>query len=77
MAGWQPLKRREFIRNLRALAFAGPYSGTRHQFMTFGGHHQTIPTNSEYSIPQIKMLVRQIQAILGRTISANEWENLD
>lgn len=35
MAGWRPVKRRDFIRKLRALGFAGPYSGTRHQFMTF------------------------------------------
>src|SRR5436190_22242514 len=39
MAGWRPLKRREFVRKLRALGFVGPYSGTRHQFMTFGSHH--------------------------------------
>ena len=77
MAGWRPLKRRDFIRKLRALGFAGPHSGTRHQFMAFGGHHQTIPTNSEYSIPQVRMLVRQVEAILGRTIRADEWENLD
>lgn len=77
MAGWRPLKRRDFIRKLRALGFGGPFSGTRHQFMTFGGHHQTIPTNSEYSLPQVRMLVRQVQAILGRTVGADEWESLD
>ncbi|HEY5297921.1 MAG TPA: hypothetical protein VIK59_08340 [Verrucomicrobiae bacterium] len=32
MAGWRPLKRRDFIRRLRALGFDGPFSGTRHQF---------------------------------------------
>jgi len=26
--GWRPLKRRDFIRKLRALGFDGPYSGT-------------------------------------------------
>ena len=54
MAGWRPLKRRDFIRKLRALGFDGPYSGTRHQFMILGQHRQTIPTNSEYSVPQIR-----------------------
>ena len=76
MAGWRPVKRRDFIRKLRALGFGGPFSGTRHQFMTFGGYHQTIPSNSEYSVPQIRMLVRQIESILGRTISVEEWDNL-
>jgi hypothetical protein len=35
------------MRKLHGLGFEGPYSGTRHQFMTFGAHRQTIPTNSE------------------------------
>ena len=76
MAGWHPLKRREFIRKLRALGFDGPYSGTRHQFMTFGSHRQTIPTNAEYSVPQIRMLVRQVESIIERNISSDEWEGL-
>jgi len=59
------------------LGFAGPFSGTRHQFMTFGGWRQTIPSNSEYSVPQVRMLVRQAESILQRAISAEEWERLD
>ena len=77
MAGWRPLKRRDFIRKLRALGFVGPYSGTRHQFMAFGGRHQTIPTNSEYSVPQVRMIVRQVELILGRAVPVEEWEKLD
>ena len=69
MAGWRPLKRRDFIRKLRALGFGGPYSGTRHQFMVLGQHRQTIPTNSEYSL-------RQVEAILGRPVSLDEWNSL-
>jgi hypothetical protein len=76
MAGWRPLKRRDFISKLRALGFQGPYSGTRHQFMVFGQHRQTIPGNTEYSVPQVKMLIRQIESILGRTISIDEWSFL-
>ena len=76
MAGWRPLKRRDFIRKLRALGFEGPYSGTRHQFMVSGQHRQTIPTNSEYSIPQIRMLLRQIESILARSVSLDEWNLL-
>jgi hypothetical protein len=76
MAGWRPLKRRDFIGKLRALGFEGPYSGTRHQFMMLGNHRQTIPTNSEYSVPQVKMLVRQVGSILGRNVSSDEWDSL-
>lgn len=76
MAVWRPLKRREFIRKLRALGFDGPYSGTRHQFLIFQQHRQTIPTNSEYSIPQVHMLLRQVESILGRKVSVDEWDLL-
>lgn len=76
MAGWHPLKRRVFIRKLRALGFDGPYSGTRHQFMVFGPNRQTIPANTEYSVPQIRMLVRQVEEIIERKISLEDWERL-
>jgi hypothetical protein len=69
-------KRRDFIRKLRALDFDGPCSGTRHQFMVLGQHRQTIPANSEYSVPQIRMLVRQVESILARPISLDEWNSL-
>ena len=72
MAAWRPLKRRDFIRKLRALDFDGPFSGTRHQFMILGQHRQTIPGNSEFSVPQIRMLVRQVESILDRPISLEE-----
>ena len=76
MAAWRPLRRRDFIRKLRALNFDGPFSGTRHQFMILGQHRQTIPSNSEFSVPQIRMLVRQVESILGRPISLDEWDSL-
>jgi len=59
-----------------ALGFDGPYSGTRHQFLIFQQHRQTIPTNSEYSIPQVRMLLRQVESILGRKVSVDEWDLL-
>ena len=76
MAGWRPLKRRDFIRKLRALGFDGPYSGTRHQFMISGQHRQTIPTNCEYSVPQLRLLLRQVESILTRKVALEEWNSL-
>ncbi|HEY5345774.1 MAG TPA: type II toxin-antitoxin system HicA family toxin [Verrucomicrobiae bacterium] len=76
MAAWRPLKRREFVRKLRALGFDGPFSGTRHQFMILGQHRQTVPTNSEFSVPQIRMLLRQVESILGRKLTLDEWDIL-
>jgi hypothetical protein len=76
MAGWHPTKRREFIRKLWALGFEGPYRGTRHDFLILGQHRQTISSNSDYSVPQLKMLLRQVETSLGRKISADEWDAL-
>ena len=61
------------IRKLRAPGFDGPFCHTRHQFMILGQHRQTIPTNSEYFVPQIRLLVRQMEAILERAVSLEEW----
>ena len=76
MAAWRPLKRREFIRKLQALGLDGPFSGTRHQFMVSGQYRQTIPSNSEFSVPQVRMLVRQVEAILERPVALEEWNSL-
>ena len=76
MSRWQPCKRREFIRRLRKLDFDGPYSGTRHQFMVFEGYRLTVPSNSEYSVPQLRIMLNEVEGILGRAITADEWNNL-
>ena len=76
MSRWQPCKRRDFIKKLRQLGFEGPFAGSRHQFLIFGQNRLSVPSNSEYSVPQLRMMVREIEAILGRPISSEEWNNL-
>jgi hypothetical protein len=76
MPAWKPIKRREFIRRLRALGFTGPGRGTRHEFLLYGEHRQTIPSNPEYSVPQLRMLLRQVQSIRSRPITLDEWDAL-
>ena len=44
--------------------------------MILSQHRQTIPTNSEYSVPQIRLLIRQVESIIGRSISLEEWNSL-
>jgi len=73
---WQPCKRRDFIKRLRQLGFDGPYSGTHHQFMVYERHRLAIPSNSEYSIPQLRMMLNVTQAILGRSVYVKGWNNL-
>ena len=43
----------------------------RHQAYTL-----TLPNNKEYSVPQIKMLINEIENGIGKKISIGEWENL-
>ena len=76
MNQWTPCKRRNFIRRLRELGFDGPFSGTRHQFMVYKQQRLAIPSNTEYSIPQLRMMIREIEEILGREITAAEWNHL-
>ena len=76
MSRWTPCKRREFVRRMRALGFDGPFSGARHQFMILGQHRLTIPTNIEYSVPQLRMMLREVSEILGRKITSDEWAAL-
>jgi len=76
MARWNPIKRRDFIARVRKLGFEGPISGTRHEAMLYGNHRLTLPSNEEYSIPQLRMMLRQVEKIRERKIDAQEWERL-
>jgi hypothetical protein len=76
MNRWTPCRRREFIRRLRNLGFDGPFSGTRHQFMTYAGHRLAVPSNTEYSVPQLRTMIREVEEILGREIPLAEWNRL-
>ncbi len=71
-----PCKRKDFIKRLLTLDFEGPYSGTRHQFMIYKNHRLTIPSNKEYSVPQLKMMINEIEIIIDRPISPDEWDSL-
>ena len=68
MSQWTPCKRRDFTRRLRKIGFEGSYSGTRHQFMILGQHRLAIPSNTEFSVPQLRMMLREVQQIIGRDI---------
>jgi len=76
MSRWPPCKRRVFIHRLRKLGFDGPYSGTRHQFMIYEHHRLAIPSNAEYSVPQLRMMIREVEAIIDHEITVDEWNRL-
>ena len=76
MSQWTPCKRRDFIRCLRKLGFDGPYSGTRHQFMVYRRHRLAIPSNAEYSVSQLRMMIRETEEIIGSEITVDKWNKL-
>lgn len=64
------------MRRLREFGFEGPYAGTRHQFMLRDGHRLAIPSNAEYSVPQLRVMIREVEAILERKVTLAEWTQL-
>lgn len=76
MSRWTPCKRRDFIRRLRKLGFDGPFSGTRHQFMVYRQHRLALPSYDEYSVPQLRMMIREVEEIIDREIAIEEWNQL-
>ncbi|MBN4006316.1 hypothetical protein [Nostoc sp. LPT] len=64
------------MKKLRWLGFDGPFSGTRHQFMVYGEYHLTIPSNDEYSVPQLRMMIGEVEVILEREITLEEWNSV-
>ena len=76
MSPWQPCKRRVFIRRLRKIGFDGPFSGTKHQFMIYEQHRLAIPSNIQYSIPQLRMMIQEVEEIIGHGLTSDEWNNL-
>jgi len=66
----RPISRRELIKRLNALGFAGPYSGTKHQHMVKEGIFVMIPNPHHGEKISIKLLL----IILKEAgISREEW----
>ncbi len=76
MSQWTPCRRRDFIRRLRRLGFVGPFAGGRHQFMTYEQHRLAIPSNAEYSVAQLRMMIREVEGIIGREMTVEDWNHL-
>jgi hypothetical protein len=44
--------------------------------MVFGTDRLSIPSNAEYSVAQLRVLVREVEAIIGRSIPLDECQSL-
>jgi predicted RNA binding protein YcfA (HicA-like mRNA interferase family) len=67
-----PIKRRDFIRNLKDLGFEGPYSGGKPQYMIRGDTRLRIPNPHQGVIG--RGLLSRILRQAG--ISREDWERL-
>ena len=76
MARWAPCKRAVFISKLVMLGFGPPEPGARHSYVRYRTHTLAIPGNPEYSVPQLRMLIREVEQIMGRKVSLREWQEL-
>ena len=76
MSRWTPCKRRDFVLRLRQLGFDGPFSGTRHHFLVYKQYRLAIPSNHEYSVPQLRLMIKEVEEIIGHEITADEWSRL-
>jgi len=69
-------KRKDFIKKLKRLGFAAPEPGGRHFYMRYGTYTFTLPGNQEYSVPQVKTLLKEIKLGINKEISLAEWDSL-
>jgi len=44
--------------------------------MIYERHRLAIPSNAEYSVPQLRMMVREVEEILGCEITPDMWNKL-
>ena len=72
MPPFGPISRADLIRGLRALGFAGPFSGGRHAFMVRDERRLAIPNQHRGAIG-----VNLLSRILRQTsISREQWESV-
>jgi hypothetical protein len=35
-----------------------------------------VPSNAEYSVPQLRMMIREVEAMARREVTSDDWNNL-
>ena len=76
MSRWSPCKRKDAIRKLKRLGYVGPSSGGNHEYLEYEGHKLTLFSNSEYSVNQLRLLLREVGVQLNTKIDLDIWSNL-
>jgi len=76
MPKWKPCKRRDFVKKLKRIGFASPEPGGSHFYMRYGTYTFTVPSNQDYSVPQVKTLLKEIERGIRKKIPLDEWERI-
>ncbi len=44
--------------------------------MAYEQYRLAIPSNDEYSVPQLRMMIQEVEEILEREITLEQWNSL-
>jgi hypothetical protein len=44
--------------------------------MVLRQHRLAIPSNDEYSVPQLRLMLEEVAVIVGRSIHVGEWTRI-
>ena len=44
--------------------------------MVYQNRRLAIPSNAEYSVPQLRMMIRELEYVLKREILSDDWNRL-
>jgi predicted RNA binding protein YcfA (HicA-like mRNA interferase family) len=72
----EAMHKKRVHKETKTIGFTSQEAGGRHFFMRHSTYTLTIPSNKEYSIPQLKMLLHEIEEGIGRKITIEEWYSL-
>ena len=62
--------RSDFIRKLQEMNFSGPFEVANYKYMLYHGRVFTIPIQENYTIPQFRFLLAEVEKI----VSSQEWQ---
>lgn len=70
MPPWAPISRRRLVQALRALGFAGPFAGGKHEYMIRAGTTLRVPNphSGDVGVDLLSRILRQAG------ISRGDWE---
>ena len=44
--------------------------------MVYRGHRLAVPSNTEFTVPQLRLMIREVEGILERRVTQEAWAAL-